>query len=130
MTAEIVNVSLAIVATILSVLAIGTTIAFFVIQTRQSREMEKDNAQFAQDMHATLAELKGISTSTQGTVQQHQDMLLRAVLEQKGASIKQETSPLLEGLSKRIEGVEQTVGVQNKQEIAQLKKELLQLKGK
>lgn len=105
-TAETLNLALAVVAIILAVGAVVAEIAFFVIQTKQANEVRKDNAEFAKEMHGLLGELRGRTAETRQRLETQYDKMLETFLRRQGQAVEEavesETSEtaqiLLEGL--------------------------------
>lgn len=96
------DVALAIVAIVLSVVAMGFEVFFYVSQTKLNHDIAKENGLFAQQMQALLGEIRGMTTATQDRLASQQDKVLEAFINrgQPAAeqAVSQEASALIEQL--------------------------------
>jgi len=94
-TVEQLTIALAIAALLLSLLAIASEIAFFIINSRVSKEM-----------HGLLGELRGRASGTQEQLERHFASLLNAVIDKGADKVSEETQAPIQELREHLEALE------------------------
>lgn len=113
---DVIVVSLAITALVVSILSIVFGIIFFRMQMQQARSMMKDNSDFTQQMTTLLNEVRISQNVTGQQIKDQYDKLLDAAIHGGGSTIDaaatsavqfEELGKRLESLEKAVEGVKE-----------------------
>lgn len=91
---EDLTIGLAITALIVAVLVAAFDVAFFIAQSRQAREMTKNNAESAEKMAGFLGELRGQTTVIGDRVQLQFDKVLNAFIQGRDGGVYEEEASL------------------------------------
>lgn len=108
-----ITIALAIAALVVSTLAIVLSILFYRFQTQQGNRIARDNTDFATAMHGLLGEIRGVTTSTLGQVQEQFSKMLDAMLHIETTDIRaavgSATDEMVRNLHPRVEALEQAL---------------------
>jgi hypothetical protein len=93
-------------AIILAVVAIGSEVLFFIVQTDRAAKSQREISDYVGQMREVLGKIEGLTTSTREEVWEQFKLLLEKVVGQERASIGQELEERVAAIEQRVVGVE------------------------